>query len=533
MDIIKNETTAISPAMETHGTQSAAAAYSRLKGDRILYEQRAQAAANVTIPMLFRAEGATSANQIRTPWQGLGARGTKVLTSKMLLAILPANTPFWKYMLTHEAQTKLESDDAIRQAFEEDLARAERAVQDYIESNSHRPKVSEMLSQLIVAGNCLIYMTPEGKMRVYRLRDYAVLRDSVGTWLELVAHEKVSPLTLSAEIQSLIKTNGSSEKTVSVYTHVERTATEYTVYQEVAGVRIASSEGTYPLDACPWIPLRFYAVDGESYGRGYIEEYLGDLNTMEMLSQAVAEGSVQAARVVHGIKSGATTKLKDLQDAQNGEVIKGDLMNDITTLQLNKYNDFKVALETSQTIESRLVQAFMMNSSATRQADRVTAEEVRFMAQELEDVLGGIYSILAQEFQLPYLKAVLSNMEKSGDLPPLPAWAAKPVIVTGLGALGRGQDLSNLQLFLTQLQPFGEAAFKVINMDNYASRVAIALGIDTRGLVKTQQQIAQEQAQEQAQQMAQQVGPQMAQAAMDNPQGAQDAMAQAQGQPAQ
>ena len=68
---------------------------------------------------------------------------------------------------------------------------------------------------------------------------------------------------------------------------------------------------------------------------------------------------------------------------------------------MQKFNDFRVAQESAQKIEERLAAAFLLNSSVQRDAERVTAEEVRFMAQELESTLGGVYSVLSQEFQLP------------------------------------------------------------------------------------------------------------------------------------
>ena len=39
-------------------------------------------------------------------------------------------------------------------------------------------------------------------------------------------------------------------------------------------------------------------VDGECYGRGRVEEFIGDLKSLEALSQALVEGSAAAAKVV-------------------------------------------------------------------------------------------------------------------------------------------------------------------------------------------------------------------------------------------
>ena len=56
------------------------------------------------------------------------------------------------------------------------------------------------------------------------------------------------------------------------------------------------------------MPLRFSTVDGEDYGRGRVEEFLGDLKSLEALSQAIIEGSAAAAKVVFTVSPSATTK---------------------------------------------------------------------------------------------------------------------------------------------------------------------------------------------------------------------------------
>jgi len=113
----------------------------------------------------------------------------------------------------------------------------------------------------------------------------------------------------------------------------------------------------------------------------------------------------------------------------------------VSTLQVQKGGDFRVALETMQMINDRLGAAFLLNSSVQRAAERVTAEEVRFMAQELETALGGVYSILSQEFQLPLINLLLNSLQKQGKMPKMPKDSVKPTVVTGIEALGRGRHL--------------------------------------------------------------------------------------------
>ena len=157
---------------------------------------------------------------------------------------------------------------------------------------------------------------------------------------------------------------------------------------------------------------------------------------------------------------------------------------------------------------------FLMNTSIQRQGERVTAEEIRYMAQELEDVLGGVYSILSQEFQLPLVNRLMDRMEKAGRLPKLPKKIVKPTIVTGLEALGRGHDLNKLDSFISGAsQLLGDQFATYVNMSDYLKRRATSLGIDVEGLVRTEEEIQMEQQQMAQQAMAQQIAPNVANAA--------------------
>jgi hypothetical protein len=246
--------------------------------------------------------------------------------------------------------------------------------------------------------------------------------------------------------------------------------------------------------------LRWTAVEGEDYGRGYVEEYLGDLISLEGLSKAIVEGSAVAARVIYLLNPNGLTKLDSFRKAENGDVIIGK-EGDVKAVQSEKQADLTIASNAAKEIQNRLSQAFLMNSSVQRQAERVTAEEVRFMASELEDALGGVYSILAQEFQFPFVVREIDRMTKAKKLPALPKGVVKPVIITGLEALGRGHDLQKYTTFLQVLQPLGpEIIAQYLKPQGFISHVASALSIDPDDIVKTEDEMAAEKQQAMQQQ---------------------------------
>jgi hypothetical protein len=84
-----------------------------------------------------------------------------------------------------------------------------------------------------------------------------------------------------------------------------------------------------------------------------------------------------------------------------------------------------------------------------------------------------------------------------------------PVIVTGVEALGRGNDLQKLDLFLAgAAQVVGpQAVAQYINVGEYFKRRAISLGIKTQSLVKSDEELMAEMQQAQQTQLTEKLGP--------------------------
>ncbi len=497
--------------MDNHiGT--AEARYRELEPKRLVYLERSREVAKFTIPSLMPPNGHNSTTKLETPYQGVGARGVNNLASKLLLALLPPNSPFFRLKIEDYILDDLEvTNPGLKTELETALSRIENAVMTEIETSSDRVAVFEVLKHLLVAGNVLMDMSHEEGMRVFHLDRYVVQRDPMGNILEIIIHETVAPVALPKAVRKLVgeKLEG-TEKTVNLFTMIKRNDNHWKVFQEVKGLVIPDTVGTYPLERSPFIPLRGNRIDGEDYGRGYVEEYLGDLKSLEGLSRAIVEGSAAAAKVLFLVNPNGTTRAKTLAESPNGAIREGNA-EDVTVLQVEKFNDFRIAYEQINKIEERLSFAFLLNSSIQRNAERVTAEEVRFMARELEDALGGLYSILAQEFQLPYVRRKIHQMEKGRKLPSLPKNTIKPMIITGLEALGRGHDLNKLDIFIGGLaQTLGpEILAQYLNLEDYIARRATAIGIDTKGLIKTKEEIEAAQMASQQQSMISQFGPEV------------------------
>lgn len=493
--------------------ETAKALYDRLESDRKNYTDRAEINAQYTIPSLFPKSADTPSTKYEVCNQSIGARGVNNLSSKLLLALFPANTPFFKLSMRDDIakQYLATGQQDVKQQIEQALMQIEQLVLQYIETNQIRVTVKEALIQLLIAGNALLFLPPaEGGAKLYRLSNYVCQRDGLGNVLQIVARDTLSYSSCTEEVRKLIDTDGvehKSDEEVNIYTHTYFDGEQYQSYQEVNQQVLQGSEQSYPLLKTPWIALRFTKVDGENYGRSYVEEYIGDLKALDGHSEALLNASTIASHILFLVNPTGTTQARRLAKAQTGDFVAGKA-DDVSCLQLDKSVDMQVTMKMVETLERRLSYVFMLNSAVQRQAERVTAEEIRYVAGELEDTLGGTYSILSQELQLPLVRRLIVQLEKGGQIPELPEGAVEPAITTGLEAIGRGHDASKINTFLQYMKMIpGSEQF--VHLNTLLLEAATATGLDVTGLIKTPEELQQEQQQAQMQAMAQQATPEL------------------------
>src|SRR6056300_79655 len=324
--------------------QSAKERYETLRQHREHFLDRAQECSELTIPSLLPPDGFHSSSDLYNPFQSVGARGVNNLASKLLLLLLPPNSPFFRLSIAGQAKKDLDEQKEIKSEVEKSLATIEREVSSKIEQLALRVSVFEALKHLIVAGNVLTYLPKKGSMRVFPISQYVIRRDASGNILEIVICEKASILSLGKEVaaQVISDPDYKSDEDIELYTHIYKlNDDEFYVCQEVNGIKIPESQGTFKKERMPYQALRMVRVDNEDYGRGYVEEFIGDLKSLEGLSQALVESAAASSKVVFMVRPNSVTRKKDLAQTRNGDIITGS-SDDVAVLQAQKQYDLQV-----------------------------------------------------------------------------------------------------------------------------------------------------------------------------------------------
>ena len=164
--------------------------YDELFGERSQFLDVANQCARLTLPYLMIQDGDTAQHRpLKTPWQSVGSKAVVTLAAKLMLALLPPQTTFFKLQVRDDALGE-EMPPEIRSELDLSFSKIERMVMDSINGTNDRVVIHQALKHLIVAGNSLIFMGKDG-LKNYPLNRYVVERDGDGNVLEIVTKELI------------------------------------------------------------------------------------------------------------------------------------------------------------------------------------------------------------------------------------------------------------------------------------------------------------------------------------------------------
>lgn len=492
---------------------TAAAEYERLKTLRSLALEAAERAAALTlvthVPSFQDDDNEGTRERLQAPYQMIGAAGVNNLSSKIALAWLPPSQTFARLKVSDAFLEDQGVEE--RTEIEEDLVKIERLIMDEVEVRRVRPAFHEAVKHLIMAGNVCLRMVPGKNMRVFPMSCYVTQWDDEQNLLTLIIEEKLAWASLPMDLQEIMMEMEPGDRKptdqIKVYTCVKREGKKFKVHQEVGskGAKVPGSETTYKLDELPYNPLRWSIDSEQPYGYGLIEEYQGALESLEGFTQAISEGVGASVKVVFLVNPNGMTRVDDLARTPNGGFVAGR-EEDISVLQVNKQADLSVAAAAAEEIKRELARVFLLNAAVTRNAERVTAEEIRLLQLELDTALGGVFASLGQSFSLWLVRLIMRDLAKRKEIPKLDK-AVKPTIITGIEALGRGAEVNQLHQGLSILQQMGIPLDQAgVKPPGIAKRVFVGLGIETEEILQTAEERQAQVEQQNTQQLVDSIG---------------------------
>lgn len=472
---------------------------------------RARDVARLTIPSLLpygnssgngRGYGGGGTNNLDEVYSSLGARVVTHLASKLMVAFMPPGYAFFKLGVPAKALVK-EGKLHLDPTTEQQLAQIESLIDAEVNRKQWREPTYTALQHLIVTGNVLEQMLDDNTLKMFRLDQYCIVRTPAGKVIEIVIEEELSPYGLPDDVRTMLSAQ-EKEDNVFVYTCARwiQAKKKWHIYQEVEDRLIPGSDGYYDIN--PFNALRWTAVIGEDYGRSKCDEHRGDFMAIEGLSKAVLDGAAMASRnviIADPAAGNASVNRKALASARNGEIIIGNPQS-VAFLQFGNTAGMQVAAAELERISQQVAAAFLLQSGVTRDAERVTREEILHNAQELEGALGGVYSTLSHDMQAARLKRLIFQMQANDELP---RWGdmIEPTIITGFEALGRASDVGRVGQALQMLQGLPPEVLAYVNWTALLGKVFNGLGLSDS--VKSEEEVNAMRQQQMLEQAAQQV----------------------------
>lgn len=124
-----------------------------------------------------------------------------------------------------EVNAELDKQPTIRQQVEKELAKIERDIMKYIETHQIRITIAELLKVLVITGNGLLYLPPQGGIKLYKLHNYVVQRDGIGNVIKIITREKIAFSALPDELKAGVakgKDDVKEDTMVDIFTCVFR-----------------------------------------------------------------------------------------------------------------------------------------------------------------------------------------------------------------------------------------------------------------------------------------------------------------------
>lgn len=482
-----------------------ASKYDQLKQKRETYLSRSEQYAKATLPYVMPENQNTESDSMQHGWQSFGAKVVNHLSNKIIMTLFPPSRSFFKLSFSSDTQRELKEEGWDSSTLATELAAVESDAMTFMDSTTPRDLDIKTSKHLIITGNYMHYFPETTKHAIgVSLNQYVVKRDMYGTLLEVIILQKKALGSMPEEIKSKVKSDYRNshikdDTEVSLYTGgLRQPDGKYKVYQEVLGV-VVGKESLMKEENIPFTILMWNHTHGEDYGRGLVEDHGGDFHVIQILSEALAKGMILMADIKYLVKPGSYTDVDHLVESPTGEFISGNI-DDIGVLQLEKYADFSPIVEVLRDYERRVGEAFMVSRAARRDAERVTAYEIRQDAADLELALGGVYSHLSAIWQKPramrLLRMAIDNSNsglKLGDF--------SPEIITGVEALGRMNELDKIMQFTEMLQmtnSWPETMQRRVQWDKFSGKVAAEIGLEIDWLMTDDQFKEMQQAEQKA-----------------------------------
>ncbi len=500
--------------------------FQRMDGERTYRIRSSEMYAYYTIPSIFPRDDNDDNSQGVGMLDSHGSAVANHFANKLVSTMFSPNRPFFRLSPASDSKTATEIEDAqdndadpdgqaqataLLNGFRTKATRMEKKAVAYLEKISYRTAAVEMAKLIVITGDGVIKNPNDGRTpSVYNMKDYVCLKDNEGQDMILIVVDAKAFGAFSHDIQE--KLRASTNKTtylpttnVSIYTKYElQMDGRYAITQATDEVDLLHDEEVLVTkEDMPHTHLSWNLHRNENYGRGLVEDFAGSFHMIDAVSRTMAQLTARIASQKILVDPQSGIDVEELNRADSASYVSGRA-DGISTESLVNTQDILALDQIMEGHKRQISAAFLYGSGTTRQAERVTAEEIRESAAELEIAHGGVYSRFSSDWQQ---KAANESVKAVSGGP-----ISKDIdtqIVTGMNSLSRQGEMQAVRVWvedLSLLNAVPEDVRAILKPEKFADYTAIQRGVDHGAFVMTDGEIKQKreaEAQQQQQMMAQ------------------------------
>lgn len=451
--------------------------YEEYSSQRKQYETRAESLAAITLPYAIRRDGQSGTSPMDDAHsQSFCGRAVNTLKAKMGMALLPPATSSFRIVPNAQIMAAM----ALGESSEQDMADTNKLIAGAttiinaeLENQQIRESLFDVIVQLILVGSVIVEKIEGDGIVIHTLKNFVVDLDRKGRPLTMCIKEVLRrlPEGITAE------PTGDDEYELYTMLYLDEEKKDTWIMTQSIGGELVGNEATYKTENLPFKYLGWTWMTGDYSHRPFAEDYFADMESIEALSELMSDGSLIAGKnIIFVNERGGRTRKDAVANSANGDVVDGSA-EDVTAFRSEKGQDMQIVAQYLAELKRELASSFLLNESATRDAERVTAEEVRFMAQELEtSSLAGIYSKLSKEWSGWIISQIKNELK-------LDFGALEVNIITGLDALGRNVETQKLDGVMGRLANFELTGW--VKQAELVNRIVAQQGVDGNNLIKT------------------------------------------------
>lgn len=476
--------------------------------------------AELTVPSVFPPDGYQTGDDIPGNNQSIGAQCLNTLGSALMFMAFPPNQPILRFKaLEYQMQAEVDQDPELWSRSQLALARLEISHRERIQTTTIATTYNEYIRILLTGGNALWKQLKFAEPTAHRPDCYVVKRDKAGNIL-LVIHKEtvnlqgmdqdhVDTIILHADPETF-DNKEEWEREVEVYSVQKLHTTEdgervWLYWEEYDGHILPDTNVEVDHETPPMWAGWLIPVWGQDWGQGYCEQYRGDLYTVEAHASAVNDGASLAALSLLFVEPGSSTSIKQVREARNLATLPGRA-DALSVFRSDKTADLNFVVSNLEAVARRLSAAFLLQSSVQRSGERVTAEEIRRLGQELDKALGGLYTQIAQGNQKHIITRAVRLNEVENKVPEMPKGMVEIQVITGMDALGDSTEYdATVEVVGTVMKLFPVEGQKRVSVGDFGTRLSALKGVKPDGLFKSEEAVAAETVQQKQEMLSSQL----------------------------